>query len=456
MRSHSQDSRQTGAPGRGGSGTTPARGRPLGMLELQRLVGNAAVTSQVAQRSPLGEAVMRAPSESAQTLLHGAGASAQQGPVVQRATSSAKIGFEFQQLNSDVRVTSPAPARSQSGSDDGFTFGNDSESSSSSSSSDGEYYDLRGRFPHYGPNGWWVVQDGRNLEFVTSPIATGGDVAAIMGEIRSAANFFRAKFAEDREGSDSEEFTEFRIGTDRLVVLRPDDRGQPQVNPDIPLDALTTLYQQSAGDFDTYHSADNATTGGFWEQDATRQELATGAAVAGRVGTLAETELRKAFKMPETATAAQVADVRGLLQAIAAGIVHKVAHPTGLPKDMPILLKTSFPRLMRSLLEAEAIAAGIKLDDVVDLVAEVWPDLLDDERGRAKAKNFVGEILRGQDPVWGSTKDPVDIGTGENEEERKQILIELRRNPVIPIAQWPGFAQGAFQKFIGDPDGTYS
>ncbi|WP_420713821.1 DUF4157 domain-containing protein [Streptomyces sp. NRRL WC-3742] len=379
----------------------------------------------------------------AETLEDGQGHGAAAEGFVQRAATPARIGFEFQQLDSEVTVKT-------------------SGGSETESDSDAEVYEVA--VSHYGADSglWYVVQDGENLEFVTKPFSSGEELAAAMKEISKVARQLCAVATRDL-GNDPDSSPAFEIGDVYVTVHSPDTKGQPQVNPDVPLDSLPALYQRAAGDdehFDELYGANEK----FWRSSRTKNEIAVNGEVAAKIRALDPARLAEAFRMAPDPSGEKLGSVQGMLQAIAAAVVHQTMYKTKLPKDQPVLLKTHMGHLWQSLADDGVIGAGVNAAAVVSLLTdlgdELGGELEEDEQSMRIARKIVTDIMSGKDPVWASMLDPVDIGAPAQEGgpatgDRKQILVELRRVPILEIGAWTDFAASSFDHFITDLERAY-
>ncbi|MFI6151609.1 DUF4157 domain-containing protein [Kitasatospora sp. NPDC051170] len=378
----------------------------------------------------------------AEMIEDGHGHGAAEG-FVQRAATPARIGFEFQQLDSEVTVKT-------------------SGGSESESDSDTEVYEVA--VSHYGADSglWYVVQDGENLEFVTKPFSSGEELAVAMKEISKVARQLCVVAARDL-AADAETPPAFEIGDVYVTVHSPDTKGQPQVNPDVPLDSLPALYQRAAGDdehFDELYGANEK----FWRSSRTKNEIAVNGEVAAKIQGLDPARLAETFRMAPDPSGEKLGSVQGMLQAIAAAVVHQTMYKTKLPKDQPVLLKTHMGHLWQSLADDGVIGAGVNAAAVVSLLTdlgdELGGELEEDEQSMRIARKIVTDIMGGKDPVWASMLDPVDIGAPTQEGgpatgDRKQILVELRRVPILEIGAWTDFAASSFDHFITDLERAY-
>ncbi|MEU2158521.1 DUF4157 domain-containing protein [Streptomyces sp. NPDC019396] len=344
---------------------------------------------------------------------------------VQRAA----VGFEFQQLNSEVEVD----------------MENEYE----------EPYQIPTQ--HYGRQ-WCVVQDGdANLEFVTQPFTDIRLLNAVMSEIsRVAQLIYRQTRADQRQDPDAT--PEFELGNEEVtvVVTEADNMGQPQVNPDVPLDALPGMNMLANSD-DEHSENFYGVDGGYWRSDETQDEMSVNAEVAAKILKMKDSRLIRYFKMSETATAEQLASVRGMFQAMASAAVHLSTFPTRVEKDMPLLLKTDMGTLWKSLVDDGVIGASVDGNKLTALLKSLHDELAESSQ---VCRDVVDEVMSGRDPVWPSGKRPVDIGRPVDEwsdptGDRKQILVELRRVPIIPVESWPAFAANSYAHFINDPDNHY-
>jgi hypothetical protein len=371
---------------------------------------------------------------------------------VQRRTETpARIGFEFQQLRSEVYVEEAREDTRDDWADDGFEFESDPFARDSGSGSDSDTREIE--TDYYGEH-WYIVQDGTNLEFVTCPFDGKEELALVMDEIGRVARLLHQQ-TKQLQRDDPGEAPKFEIGDVHVTVMKPDSTGQPQVNPDVPLDALPRMHQRAAEDeehFQEFYGVDKK----FWRADTTRAEVAVNAEVAGEIRTLPADTLVRTFRMHYEPSAEQLGSVRGMLQAIASAVVHETSFLTGVAKDQPLLLKTNMGKLWKSLVRGDVIGRGIAVDDVVALLGDMHEELTDQQICR----NIVRTVMAGRDPVWGSELKPVNIGTPAYPQsgptgDRKQILVELRRVPILPINQWPSFANMSFKHFIKDTANRY-
>ncbi|MCF3133984.1 eCIS core domain-containing protein [Streptomyces olivochromogenes] len=353
--------------------------------------------------------------------------------VQRRAETPARIGFEFQQLRSEVAVTA----------------------SDAESDSDAEVYDLGARYYGQQTGLWYVVQDGENLEFVTKPFASRQDLTRAMGEIERVAKALDSGTRKlQKDGTD--EAPEFEIGNVYVTVYKPDGTGQPQVNPDVPLDSLPRMHERAAtdaGHFQDFYGVNRM----FWRAERTREEVTENAQLASAIRHIRTRNLVRTFDMQDDPSAEQLGSVRGMLQVMASAAVHEVLFHTNLPKDQPLLLKTHMGALWMSLREDGVIGDRVGLRDVVALMGSLNEDLADEAN---ICTNIVRSVMNGRDPVWAGPARPVDIGAPEEEGgeptgDRKQVLVELRRVPILAIDQWPGFAAMSFDHFIEDTADRY-
>ncbi|RZU21839.1 DUF4157 domain-containing protein [Streptomyces sp. BK239] len=370
--------------------------------------------------------------------------------VQRRVETPARVGFEFQQLKSKVDVKGGSD--SESGSDDGLFA---TEETKSASESEPEVYEIKAE--HYGKGSglWYVVKDGQNLEFVTRPFKSMDELTKVMNEIwRVAKSIHQATRAEQAE--DPRARPQFELPGDTYVTVHiADDSGQPQVNPDVPLDSLPGLYQHAAGDeqhLQDFYGADQA----FWKAKDTKEEMQENAAVAANVLALDADVLARTFRMEDT-SGEKLGSVRGLLQVLTAAAVHQAFFPSALPKDQPVLLKTHMGRLWRDLVADDVIGSDVSPNDVVALMCGLHGDLVEKA---GVCKGIVRKVMQGVDPVWAGPLDSVDIGAptqagGPETADRKQVLVELRRVPVLPVDEWRSFAATAFSHFITDDADRY-
>jgi hypothetical protein len=232
----------------------------------------------------------------------------------------------------------------------------------------------------------------------------------------------------------------YLIGDTVVRVRVPGATAQPQANPDIPLDAVPALVRDLKGD----HDLSGANTG-FWRRENTVKELDLMAAAAARIDDLDEEDLEAAVGLPPDADYHQQGSVRGLLQLIVNACIHREHFPTGVEKDQPLLAKTHIGRTWKQL-EKERVVA--RRPALVALIAGLFPP-----KGKAHAtivEDVVKLVQAGTDPVWSSTTAPVDIGRRDHEHERKQVFVEVRRSPVIPISEWLPYAVRMYTFFIED------
>ncbi|MFD7612790.1 DUF4157 domain-containing protein [Streptomyces sp. NPDC059828] len=344
---------------------------------------------------------------------------------VQRAA----VGFEFQQLNSEVEVDE-----------------------------DNEYEEPYQIPTQYYGQHWYVVQDGdANLEFVTHPFTDMRLLDAVMSEISRVAQAIYRQTRAD-QSQDPEATPEFELGNEdvTVIVTEADNMGQPQVNPDVPLDALPGMNRLAHSD-DEHSENFYGVDGGYWRSEETQDEMSVNAAVAAKILKIKDSRLIRYFKMSETATAEQLASVRGMFQAMASAAVHLSTFPTRVEKDMPLLLKTDMGTLWNSLVDDEVIGDSVDGNKLTALLKSLHDELA---ASNQVCRDVVHEVMSGRDPVWPSGKPPVDIGRPVDEwsgptGDRKQVLVELRRVPIIPVESWPIFAANSYEHFISDPDNHY-
>ncbi|MFI0806587.1 DUF4157 domain-containing protein [Streptomyces echinatus] len=358
--------------------------------------------------------------------------------VQRRVATDARVGFEFQQMRSEVTVKSTTA--SDSGSDSLF------ERTEGQSGSEPEVVEVPVTL--YGET-WKLVSDGGNLEFVTEPFSDADLLARTIKEIRKVA---AAMFLMSDE-------REFEVGDVYVTVYQRDDSAQPQVNPDIPLDALPGLFQHA--DADEEHRDDFYSVGKpHWDKDDTREEIAALAAVGRKVEALSPDKLAKRLHMPET-TGAALGSARGALQAIASAVLHFVAFSTVLDKDQPVLVKTDLGALWEALVADGVVGAGTTVQDVLALLVELDPSIAE---FAARAAEIIGDVLAGRDPVWPRENEfrPRDIPAPAQQDgdpaaaaHRKQILVELRRAPVLHYNEWPAFTEKAFGYFVADEENRF-
>ncbi|MEV1065175.1 DUF4157 domain-containing protein [Streptomyces sp. NPDC050263] len=417
------------------------------------MAGPAPVQRAVEQHTGHAEHTGHAGHDHAGHADHASSATAPAGDVgafvQRRAETPARIGFEFQQLRSEVEVK----GGTESSSDDGL-FASD-ETKSQSSESEPDVYDAEAKHYGRGQDQWYVVKDGKNLEFVTQPFASMEKLVEVMGEISRVAKFLEAATKHEQK-ADSDAAPEFEIGDKYVTVFVPDSAGQPQVNPDVPLDSLPALYEHAGGDdqhFQDFYGADRGT---FWKAEDTKQEMEDNAKVAAKVLSVDAGVLARTFGMEDTSPE-KLGSVRGLLQVLTAAAVHQAWYPTALPKDQPVLLKTHMGRLWQELETSDVIGSEVAAKAVVQLMCQVSEDLIEK---RGVCDGIVNKVMQGVDPVWAGPLDSVDIGApaqqgGPATEDRKQILVELRRVPVLAIDEWPAFAAKSFAHFIQDSADRY-
>ncbi len=152
------------------------------------------------------------------------------------------------------------------------------------------------------------------------------------------------------------------------------------------------------------------------------------------------------------AAAGKIASVKGMLQLLASAAIHKAFFPTPLAKDQPILLKTSLAKTWVSLVQDGVVGEDTNQKDVAALLCRLLD--VNEKEPTAIVRNIVRLVMDGTDPVWGSDKQPVDLD--EERAGRKQVVIELRRVPILPISEWTDFAESTYHYFITDKSERFS
>ena len=362
-------------------------------------------------------------------------------------TRGAKIGFEFQELGSKVEVTEPPPEEVEE-EDENVIFERGDRGQA-------EYERALSRVPRriatnlYGKdNRWYVVADGENLEFVTMPFESMADLRETMAEVKDVAWVF----------ADAEPDTSYLLGETVVRILNAEAQAQPQANPDIPLDTLHNFIKDLADDDERWEALFGVSEN-FWNPETTSDEMEMVIDANKEIQGLADAVVQDVFGVADNAAAAgKIASIKGMLQLMANAAIHKAFFGGANEKDQPVLLKTHMGKTWQSLVDSEVITKTPTVDKLANLLFSV-SEPLNDEKGDAKriealVKRIVGQVMRGIDPIWGSEKTPVSLDT--EQEGRKQVLIELRRVPVLPISEWTEFAEYAYQYFITDAKQRFS
>lgn len=358
----------------------------------------------------------------------------------------ARVGFEFQMLKSRVNVNKmPDPIdgaqeESDSDSDDGgFHFDRSADEKP-------DYAALLAKVTHtpalsHYPALWSVVDDGGNLEFVTAPFKSVKEMEACMHELTAVAHSIAAL----------EVFPAFfKLGDTVVEVLKSDAGAQPQVNPDMALDDLPAFARFVAGDQETQDQLFGVDGVFHWHKAQTMQELARGAVAAEAILGIDKQQMITLFKVTgnQEDVDEKLATIQGMLLVMTQAAIHIAEFPTQLTKDLPILLKTSMSRTWASLVNGHVVGGKPSVKDVVGMVGTAVAGL----DGKT-LKNVIGHVFAGTDPVWGSLEAPNDLPRPSERPKakpnRKQIFIELRRVPVLPIGQWLEFTRKAFTTFHG-------
>ena len=357
-------------------------------------------------------------------------------------TRGANIGFEFQELGSKIKIVE-APSEDEdddSGSDDGgFSF---DRGDGGQKAYDRAMSRAPQRIPTnlYGKDSrWYVVADGANLEFVTLPFESMADLRATMSEVRFVAMVF----------AEGDPDTSYLLGDTVVHVLKAEGQAQPQANTDIPLDTLHNFIEDVAGD-EAMH-ADLFGVTGMWNPAKTRQEMGLIAATSAAIQALSDAELQAVFGLGRDAPATRMGNLKGMLELLANAAIHRALFPGALEKDQPVLLKTHMGETWKSLVASHDIVAKPRLAAVAGLLIKACPDLDEDE---VEVESIVGQVMAGTDPVWASEKKPVNLD--EPGGNRKQVVIELRRVPVLPIDEWTQFAEDTYRYFISDAAERFS
>jgi len=369
------------------------------------------------------------PAEPAQTGSAGA------APVLQRRVETgARVGFEFQELGSKVEVIG-------TGDSDQVEFeGQDSEEGHDSES----VYEVTP--PEHFGRGWTVVADGANLEFVTEPFATLAELRASMRELVFVAKDIDVRGVYELEGTNI-----------KIRVRQPDDSGQPQVNPDIPLDTYRALLDDMNANDERRAQFFGAHGPFSWRSEDTAEELDMLGEAAGKIEAVSGDTLEIVLGVPK-GDPERVATVKGLLQFMVSAALHKAYFPTNtVTKDLPILLKTNMGRLWQDLKSEGTVRAGVRARAVVDLLRQNAGD--DVQGARDELREVATEVLAGRDPVWARDTTAANIGRPDETEQpgpsRKLVLVELRRAPVLPIEKWLEFAEQSFDYFVQDPENRF-
>lgn len=370
---------------------------------------------------------------------------AQQKPKPRPPTRDARVGIEFQMLDSKVEVLEKPEGdddkKAEEEDDDdagGFAFDRSGPLQDYLAAAGG--VDEKIQVTHFGRNGWTVVADGENLEFVTAPFQAISDLHGVVGEIQQVALRIAA----------SKVPRKFLIGDAVVHVKVAGTSAQPQINPDIPLDALPRLIGAVLDDKQMKEELFGAHGPFGWDKAKTLEELEhVRAAAQGIESKLPDQDLISTLGVSgeKDVLAAHLKTTRGMLLVLAQAVIHKGFYPRQLSKDQPILLKTDMARTWRALLR-DKIVTKVKPGVVIGLLRAAYPPI-------AEAKDELAEIVtsvvqKGVDPVWSSERGPDDIAdaTKKKGTPRKQVLIELRRVPVIPIQGWWDFASKWLQFFV--------
>lgn len=340
----------------------------------------------------------------------------------------AAAGFEFQMLDSKVKVTS----KPEEDSDDEVSFDRTQEDDDYESAAAGAI-DLTSTLglQRYGrTKDWYIVQDGDNLEVVTRPFPAGEGTRPIdetMGEIKRTLAALSAG--------------KFKLGDDIITVesLGRVDKTQPQVTVDVTLDRFPDIIELFASDDSVREELFGAEGMFGWTKAKTFEELSDVASLATSLKQKPDEELADKLRMNrQLVTETNVSTLRGMLLLLGQAVIHKDGYASTLAKDQPILHKTDMARIWAAL-RGERLLGGVSAAALVALLKDIYPPFNES----ANLAPMVRDLLRGTDPTWASQKPPSNVKT-----KRKKIAVELRRNPIMSPERWASFVEEATSELL--------
>jgi len=380
------------------------------------------------------------------------------------------VGFEFQMLGTNIDFAKkPEPKKKDpkkeesEDEEDGlsFSFG---PAEDEVSEEEQKYNDFaeedKVKNLKAGLNNWHIEKDGKNLEFVTKPYTNLGMLQASMLDLtKTAFSISQTK---------TPQLININDGAFYVNLKKTGDNAQPQINPDIPLSALSALIEEANEDPVLAQAFE--VDGQFgWDKEETANELKDLATAAGAVNGLDVVTL---FRITGKAPGEKAADVKGAVLLLAQAVIHEAHYKQHLSKDLPLLHKTNMGALWKSFFDQKIV--GLKKGEAATTLKEIISKLPIEDLGEEKKiiASFVDEVIKtGKDPVWPRDTAPVEMWDPPKKEEdkpksgkkkrkpaakkkterehfSKQILVELRRVPQVAVKEWYRFAVKWYKYFV--------
>jgi len=325
-----------------------------------------------------------------------------------------------------------------------------------------------------GEDDWWqFTSDSRNLEFVLRQTGNRCDLHLTFADILP---LYKALLSAPPG--------QYHVG-DRIVVLREPDSSrtqkpkrtvgvppaskpivsgsaQLQFNIEMPLDVICDFIlgpdmKVDSGWFAQYFGV----AYGFWTVAKTKQEMQMCQAVVQKIGALSADKFGSILCPGSTDDPGAQSLVKGYLSLLAMCGVHLGKFPTMHPvKDMPLLCQTNLGALAADLAKDGIIWNNNRSQTaIVNLIrTALSQSTKKGEFDLQSATNAIAQCLEeGKHPLTGVTYagpfrldmlSPRWLGTCK----RFQVVLELRRMPVLPYTDWLGASEAAFDYFVVDKD----
>lgn len=299
---------------------------------------------------------------------------------------------------------------------------------------------------------WKLITDGANLEYVLSQTMLLGDLVTTFAEIDTVHTRLRKL----PPGV-------YQIGDEVIVLCENGKTGtsmvtndiQPQFNFELPLDMLCDFVESLTATHAVFQQCFGA-SGYFWAPSRTNREIEDCRRLATKVKALAIGPL-----LGPNADADAIRQVRGLMLLFGMCGIHAAAYakPDEPPKDMPILCKTDPVRLTHELVLADVLAKPAAGKSAGHALFNALNPLLT-SAGRNAMQGIRALFIAGTHPVHCH----VDVtpapcvgsprwGSGQS---RRQVLLEMRRAPVGPVAACLTASHAILEHFVVDVRHLYS
>jgi hypothetical protein len=356
--------------------------------------------------------------------------------------------------------------------------------------------DGKAKLPYRGGNGWSLVDDSGNLEFVVSETNSSVEMSK---RITAATQFAQALITGNDEEVKGKQ-PKNALANIRAHTTFENDTAQPQINADVRLDQLNTFFfivdsafpprhsRHGPGDPDAAMMFSNRSSFKSWKKTKPEYEDASARFIA-----LPYSALVRMVKPNDPRDAGfEVAKLRGLLRLMFQYLIHgkkQFMPPQDFMKDIAFLSKSNMGLAAKQILFAENYC-----DDkgqIVGPVHELITDMLTIMAGRQrdervfhgmndtpKIETWVEVIVReGDDPLASLEKAvsgrrfaservnfPTSLGglglaktkgtgptraSGRPPAQVPELVVEFRRIPEISVDEWVAFAERWFEFFEG-------